>query len=341
MRAVVSGGAGFVGSHLCERLVADGWEVLVLDNLVTGKHENIAHLLGARLSFRLHDVEEPWPDLRGQDVDAVFHLACPASPVAYQRNASKTLLTAVLGTLNAISLACAYDARCVVASTSEVYGDPQENPQREEYWGHVNPVGPRSMYDEGKRAAEALCAAWWALPGVDVRLARIFNTYGPRMARDDGRLLPNLITQALAGAPLTVYGDGSQTRSLCYVTDTVEALMRLSEYTPAARDVMPIFNVGNPDEREIAAIARDVLTLVLAGADPAFAALSGYEYDTEKAKRVAGRIEHRGLPVDDPKRRCPDITRARLHLGNWSPRVGYFEGLKATIEWFKAEGAKR
>jgi len=482
MKCVVTGGAGFIGSHLCDALIGRGDEVVCLDNFFTGSRANVAHLLdNRRFEIVRHDVCEPWHI----ECDELYHLACPASPVHYQHNPARTIDTAVIGTRNA--LAAARDAgghpRLLVASTSEVYGDPAEHPQKETYWGHVNSVGPRACYsddtevltrrgwklfsalsaedavasidergcveyvlpterikqrvdgemlhfqnakmdllvtpnhqmiderfgrrfvradaggewghrctpvvgvrpeqpmvkahypdpvaveyhgdvfcvtapphhtllvrrngkavfcgncyDEGKRAGEALCIAWAAQYRVDVRIARIFNTYGPRMARGDGRLIPNFITQAIAGRHLTVYGDGSQTRSFCYVTDTVDALIRLiGTNVRAAFDEpdgtrgVPIVNVGNPDERSVLSVAQDVVRAF--GRDPK--TIDAPYESALSMLRGSISVRRESLPKDDPKQRCPDITRARTVLG-WEPKTSYSDGIAKTIEWFRS-----
>jgi UDP-glucuronate decarboxylase len=303
--ALVTGGAGFVGSHLCDRLLRDGHQVIVVDDLSTGSRENVAHLMG-RPGFRfvLHDVTAPFE----VQAEWIFHLACPASPVQYQRNPLKTLLTNVLGTLNGLNLASRIGARFLLASTSEVYGDPDVHPQVEEYRGNVNPIGPRACYDEGKRCAETLCFDHHREAGVDIRVARIFNTYGPRMAVHDGRVVSNFIVQALRGEDLTLYGDGQQTRSFCYVSDLVEGLYALM----TSSEIGPI-NIGNPGEFTVAELAQQVLSLT-----------------GGKSKLVK-----RPLPADDPKQRRPDITKARTRLG-FEPKVPLAEGLKPTIAYFRA-----
>ena len=304
MVVLVAGGAGFVGSHLCERLLADGHRVICVDDLSTGFRENVAHLAGPSFELVEHDVTRPL--MRG-GLDRVYNLACPAAPARYQADPVRTWKTSVLGTMHLLELARANGARFLQASTSEVYGDPQVHPQREDYWGHVNPVGPRACYDEGKRAAETLCSDVARTHGVDVRIARIFNTYGPRMARDDGRVVSNFLVQALEGRPLTIYGDGGQTRSFCYVDDTVEGLVRLMEYEgPLPGPV----NIGNDTETTVAALAALVKELV-----------------------PGARIDRRPLPQDDPTRRRPDLTRARKLLG-WEPRVSLREGLERTRDFF-------
>jgi len=304
MRVLVTGGAGFLGCHLCDRLVAEGHDVLCLDNFFTGTKENVAHLLG-RSDFELvrHDVVEPVL----LEVDRIFNLACPASPIHYQFNPVKTVKTSVMGTINMLGLAKRVKARLLQASTSEVYGDPTIHPQVEEYWGNVNPVGPRSCYDEGKRVAETLCADYRRQNGVDTRIARIFNTYGPRMALNDGRVVSNFILQALRGEPLTVFGDGSQTRSFCFYEDLIEGLVRLMD-APDAPD--PV-NLGNPHEITMLELVEAVLGLTGSRSEIVF----------------------KPLPQDDPVRRCPDISRAKRLL-DWEPKISLEEGLKRTIEYF-------
>jgi dTDP-glucose 4,6-dehydratase len=307
MRVLVTGAAGFLGSHLCDRFVADGHEVIGLDNFVTGHSDNIAHLIGSdAFSFVRHDVSTPI--YVAGNLDGVLHFASPASPVDYLELPIQTLKVGSLGTHNALGLAKAKGARFMIASTSEVYGDPLEHPQTERYWGNVNPVGPRGVYDEAKRFAEAMTMAYHRYHGVDTRIVRIFNTYGPRMRPRDGRVVSNFIVQALSGEPLTVYGDGSQTRSFCYVDDEVDGIYRLFH----DGDAEPT-NVGNPDEYTVAELARIVLELT--GSD------SGVDY--------------RPLPTDDPRQRRPDITRARSMLG-WEPRVPVREGVARTIDYFRS-----
>jgi dTDP-glucose 4,6-dehydratase len=303
---VVSGAAGFIGSHLCDRLLAEGHAVTGLDNLLTGSHANISHLeRRPGFRFRVCDVTEA-VEVDGP-VDAVLHLASLASPVHYLRYPIETLLVGSAGTRNMLELARRKDARFLLASTSECYGDPLEHPQAEGYWGNVNPVGPRSCYDESKRYAEALTMAYHRRHGLRTTIARIFNTYGPRMHAADGRLAPSFINQALRGEPLTVNGDGSQTRSLCYIDDLVEGLRRLID----AEERYPV-NLGNPAEITVLDFARLVLRLT----------------------GSRSSIEFRPLPEDDPKRRCPDISKARRLLG-WEPRTGLEEGLERTIAYFR------
>jgi len=304
-RILVTGGAGFLGSHLCERLLADGNEVVCLDNFFTGARENVEPFLGER-RFELvrHDVTQPIV----VEVDQIYHLACPASPIHYQRNPVRTIRTAVHGTLNMLDMAREVDARILIASTSEVYGDPQEHPQTEGYWGHVNPIGPRACYDEGKRCAEALTVSYARQYATQTRIARLFNTYGPRMHPNDGRVVSNFVLQALRGEPITIYGDGSQTRSFCFVSDMVDALIRLMNH---GEDPGPT-NLGNPRESTIAELAR--LVIQLAGS--------------------RSPLVRQPLPQDDPVRRRPDISKARRLLG-WEPRVPVEEGLAATIGYFR------
>ncbi|MGA8015089.1 MAG: UDP-glucuronic acid decarboxylase family protein [Candidatus Dormiibacterota bacterium] len=307
-RVVVTGGAGFLGSHLCERLLRRGARVVVLDNLMTGSVDNLAHLRSTPgLSFHRHDVTE-YLDVEG-DVDAVLHFASPASPIDYAQMPIQTIKVGTLGTHKALGLARAKGARFLLASTSEVYGDPDVHPQPETYWGHVNPVGPRSIYDEAKRAAEAFTMAYHNHHGLDTRIVRIFNTYGPRMRRRDGRAVPAFVTQALAGEPITVFGDGSQTRSLCYVDDLIEGIERLL----LSDHVLPV-NIGNPGEISMLALAHRVRELCASSSEIVF----------------------QPLPVDDPKRRRPDITLARTVLG-WEPMVSLEEGLARTIAWWRGE----
>src|SRR6266704_4374802 len=305
MRILVTGGAGFIGSHLCDRLIANGDEVVCLDNFFTGRQENIAQLLN-HTNFELirHDVVEPIL----LEVDQIYNLACPASPIHYQYNPVKTVKTNIMGMLNMLGLAKRVRARILQASTSEIYGDPHEHPQTEKYWGNVNPIGLRSCYDEGKRAAETLMMDYHRQNGVDTRIARIFNTYGPRMLENDGRVVSNFIVQALRGEALTVYGDGKQTRAFCYVDDLVEGLIRLMN-GEALHD--PV-NLGNPGEFTIKQLAEEVMRMC--GSD------SGFKYLS--------------LPQDDPRQRKPDITRAQTLLG-WNPTIPLREGLEKTVAYFK------
>ncbi len=303
-RILVTGGAGFIGSHLVEFLLQQGHEVLCLDNYFTGSKENLMHLRDhPRLEIIRHDVVNPIM----LEVDQIFHLACPASPVHYQYNPVKTIKTNVLGTLHMLGLAKRVKARILLASTSEIYGDPLEHPQQEKYWGNVNCLGPRSCYDEGKRVAETLMMDYHRQNRVDIRIARIFNTYGPRMALNDGRVVSNFIVQALSGQEITIYGKGQQTRSFCYVSDLVEGLVRLMNCEGQTEPV----NLGNPEEFTIMELARKVL------------ALTG----------STTSLVYKPLPPDDPVRRRPDITRAKERLG-WQPTVPLETGLKATIPYF-------
>ncbi len=303
MRILVTGGAGFIGSHLIDRLMTEGHEVICLDNFYTGHRRNLLHWLNHPY-FELirHDVTEP---IR-LEVDQIYHLACPASPVHYQYNPVKTIKTNVLGTLNMLGLAKRVKARFLLSSTSEVYGDPEVHPQTEEYRGNVNPIGIRSCYDEGKRVAETLSFDYHRQNNVDIRVARIFNTYGPRMLENDGRVVSNFVVQALQGNPLTLYGSGSQTRSFCYVSDLVDGLMRLMN-----GDYIGPVNLGNPDEYTILELAQAVQSMVNPDAE----------------------LIYKPLPQDDPQRRKPDITKAKTFL-NWSPTVPLQEGLKLTISDF-------
>jgi UDP-glucuronate decarboxylase len=305
MRVLVTGGAGFIGSHVCERLLADGHEVMCLDNFYTGRRDNIRKLLG-NTDFEVirHDVTQPIL----LEPDRIIHLACPASPVHYQWNPVKTVKTNVMGTINMLGLAKRVKARLLHASTSEVYGDPQVHPQTEDYWGNVNPIGPRSCYDEGKRVAETLCFDYHRQNGVDIRVVRIFNTYGPRMLMNDGRVVSNFVVQALRGEDITVYGQGEQTRSFCYVDDLIEALIRMIDQDD---EVGPV-NLGNPGEFTILQLAQMVVDLC----------------------GSSSRIVHRALPKDDPTRRKPDITKARNLLG-WEPEIALREGLIKTIGYFE------
>lgn len=306
-RILVTGGAGFIGSHLCERFLSEGHSVVAVDNLLTGDRDNIAHLFeNPKFTFLQQDITN-YIYVAGE-VDAIMHFASPASPVDYLELPIQTLKVGSLGTHNALGLAREKKARILVASTSEVYGDPLVHPQTEDYWGNVNPLGPRGVYDEAKRFLEAMTMAYHRHHGIEVRIARIFNTYGPRMRARDGRVVPNFIGQALAGEPMTVYGDGSQTRSFCYVSDLVEGLTRLLW----SNDIGPV-NLGNPAEMTINDFAVKIRDL------------SGSKSE----------IVYRDLPVDDPKVRQPDITKAKRVLDNWGPVVGLDEGLGKTLAWFK------
>jgi UDP-glucuronate decarboxylase len=303
---LVTGGAGFIGSHLCERLLGEGHDVTCVDNFFTGSKQNIRHLL-ANDHFELirHDIVNPLV----LEVDEIYNLACPASPIHYQVNPIKTIKTSTVGMVNMLGLAKRCKARLLQASTSEVYGDPEEHPQRESYWGHVNPIGPRSCYDEGKRVAETLCMDYRRQNHVEVRIVRIFNTYGPRMHPNDGRVVSNFIVQAIEGQPITIYGDGSQTRSFCFVDDLVDGLVRMMANTAT---VGPI-NLGNPAEITVKQLAEQVICMT----------------------GSRSTVELRPLPQDDPHRRKPDITLAQQQLG-WSPRVPLEDGLRRTIEYFRS-----
>lgn len=306
MRTLITGGAGFVGSHLCERFLAEGDEVLCVDNFITGGAVNVEHLRSNdRFTFIRHDISHPI-EIEGP-LDNILHFASPASPVDYLRHPIPTLKVGSLGTHNTLGLAKAKKARYLLASTSEVYGDPEMHPQREEYWGNVNPIGIRGVYDEAKRFSEAMTMAYHRYHGVDTHIVRIFNTYGERMRLDDGRVVPNLMGQALRGEALTVYGDGSQTRSFCYVADLVEGIKRLL----VAEFHEPV-NLGNPNEVSILDFAKEILEL------------SGSK----------SRIEYKPLPQDDPKVRRPDISRAQKIL-NWEPKIERREGMRRTLEFFR------
>jgi len=305
MRILVTGGAGFLGSHLCDYLIEKDHEVICIDNLITGNIENIGHLSGnEKFHFIKHDVTE-YIFISGH-LDAVLHFASPASPVDYLEYPIQTLKVGSLGTHKALGLAREKGARFLLASTSEVYGDPMVHPQPEDYWGNVNPNGPRGVYDEAKRFAEAMTMAYHRFHGIETRIVRIFNTYGPRMRLNDGRVVPNFISQALSGKPLTVYGDGSQTRSFCYYTDMIEGIHRLLK-----SDVDTPVNLGNPTEYKILEFAKKII----------------------EATGSTSEIIHKKLPQDDPKVRCPDITKARELFG-WEPKVFLDEGLKKTISFF-------
>ncbi|MBO5949519.1 MAG: SDR family oxidoreductase [Fibrobacteraceae bacterium] len=305
MRCLVTGGAGFLGSHLCERLLNDGHEVICLDNYFTGRLANIAHLRDNK-NFEVirHDVTEPIL----LEVDRIFNLACPASPVHYQHNPVKTIKTSVMGAINMLGMAKRVHARILQASTSEIYGDPVVHPQKEDYWGNVNPIGIRSCYDEGKRVAETLFMDYHRQNKVDIRIVRIFNTYGPRMLPNDGRVVSNFIVQALKGEPITIYGDGTQTRSFCYVDDLIEAFVKMMEQ----ENIIGPVNVGNPGEFTMLDLANEVL------------ALTGSK----------SKIVYKELPGDDPKMRKPDISLAKSQL-NWEPKIPLQEGLKKTITYFE------
>jgi len=305
MKAIITGGAGFLGSHLCDLLLAKGYDVLCVDNLITGSARNIGHIKTDKFSYIRHDVTKPF--YVEDEIDFIFHLASPASPVDYLELPIQTLKVGALGTYNMLGLAKEKSARFLLASTSEVYGDPLVNPQTEEYWGNVNPIGPRGVYDEAKRYAEAITMAYHRYHGIDTRIVRIFNTYGPRMRLNDGRVVPNFIGQALRGEDLTVYGDGSQTRSFCYVSDEVDGIYRLmmSDYS------LPV-NIGNPEEHTILDFAKIII----------------------KMMDSSSKIVHKKLPTDDPRQRRPDITKAR-ELLQWEPRVSLEQGLQETIKYFR------
>lgn len=306
-RVLVTGGAGFLGSHLCDALLERGEDILCIDNFFSGSKNNIRHLFGHPY-FELirHDITHPIL----VEVDKIYHLACPASPIHYQYNAIKTIKTNVLGTINMLGLAKRTRARILLASTSEIYGSPEIHPQPEDYWGNVNPIGPRSCYDEGKRVAETLMMDYHRQNDVDIKIVRIFNTYGPRMAVDDGRVVSNFIVQALKGESLTVYGDGSQTRSFCYVSDLIEGLLIMMD----AGDIIGPVNLGNPEEFTILDLALEIIRLT----------------------RSASRIVHEPMPADDPPRRCPLISAARDRL-HWTPKIGFKEGLEKTIAYFRGQ----
>ena len=306
-KVVVTGGAGFLGSHLCDKLLYEGFEVVCIDNLITGNTDNIAHLSGNEyFSFVKHDVTN-YIFLPGK-VDFILHFASPASPVDYLQLPIQTLKVGSLGTHKALGLAKEKNARFLLASTSEVYGDPTVHPQNENYWGNVNPIGPRGVYDEAKRFAEAITMAYQRYHGLETRIVRIFNTYGPRMRKNDGRALPNFIQQALTGKPITIYGDGKQTRSFCYISDQVEGLFKLL----LSEENEPV-NIGNPEEISVQSIAEEIVKLTGSKSE----------------------IVYKDLPVDDPKVRQPDISKAKQKLG-WEPKVSREDGLQKTIDYFKS-----
>ena len=309
---LITGAAGFLGSHLCDYVLKRDWHVIGIDNLLTGAATNLAHLASdTRFRFLRHDVTKPF--VLDDPIDLVLHFACPASPRDYLQHPIHTLKVDSVGTLHTLGIAKAHRARYVVASTSEVYGDPQVHPQSESYWGHVNPIGPRSVYDEAKRFAEALTMAYHRAHGLDARIVRIFNTYGPRMRATDGRVIPQFITYALSGAPLPVHGDGQQTRSFCFVDDLVEGIYRLATYDGLAGEVI---NLGNPEEVSLLELIDNVALLL--GCEP--------------------EVVHLPLPEDDPARRRPDIGKAEAALG-WTPTVPLRDGLRRTIDWFAGAGA--
>ncbi len=309
MRIVITGGAGFIGSHLCRRLIGESHQVVCVDNFLTGKESNLAEFAGnPRLSLIRHDMSRPL-EISG-DVDYLLHFASPASPADYLRYPIQTLKIGSLGTLNTLGIAKSKGAKFLLASTSEVYGDPQVHPQKESYWGHVNPIGPRGVYDEAKRFAEAMTMAYHREHKLDTRIIRIFNTYGPYMRTNDGRAIPAFVSQVLRGEALTIFGDGSQTRSFCYIDDLVEGIVRLMR-----ADHHDPTNIGNPDERTVLELAKLILELI---------------------PGTGSRIELRPLPVDDPKQRCPDTSVARRVLG-WDAKVSLIDGLRKTIPWFREE----
>jgi UDP-glucuronate decarboxylase len=306
MKILITGGAGFIGSHLSQRLLNEGNEVLCLDNFFTGQERNLVGLAASQ-KFHLvrHDIVETIPFYQ---VDRIYNLACPASPIHYQENPIKTIKTSTIGMINVLGLARKAGARVLQASTSEVYGDPEVHPQKEEYLGNVNPIGPRSCYDEGKRVAESLCVNYQRAHGMEVRIARIFNTYGPNMHPNDGRVVSNFIVQALEGEPITIYGDGSQTRSFCYVSDLVDGLIKLME-----SDVVGPVNLGNPNEITVRELAEEIIQL--AGS--------------------SSKVETHPMPEDDPRKRKPDITKAKTLL-HWEPTISREEGLQKTIRYFRS-----
>ena len=302
---LVTGGAGFLGSHLCDRLIERGDDVICVDNFFTGSKDNVRHLIGhPRFELIRHDIVHPLY----VEAERIFNLACPASPEAYQYNPIKTIKTSTVGMVNIMGLAKRCGARVLHASTSEVYGDPLVHPQTEEYWGHVNPIGPRSCYDEGKRIAESLMMNYHQEHGTEIRIIRIFNTYGPRMAPDDGRVVSNFIMQALKGEDITIYGDGLQTRSFCYCDDLIAGMMKLMDQDDHTGPI----NIGNPVENTMLELAEAVI----------------------KVTGSKSKIVHHPLPKDDPKKRCPDITKAKTLLA-WEPKVLLADGLKSTMEWYK------
>jgi len=314
MRAVVTGGAGFLGSHLCDRLLAEGLEVLAVDNFVTGTAENVGHLAkNAKFKLENEDVSKNGALQVDGDVGYVLHFASPASPPDYLKHPIATMMVGSMGTQNALELALRKKAKFFMASTSECYGDPEMSPQKEEYWGHVNSVGPRAVYDEAKRFSEAMTMAYHRHHGVDTRIVRIFNTYGPRMRLNDGRALPNFVFQALSGQALTIYGDGKQTRSFCYVDDLIEGIYKLM----LSDEHMPV-NIGNPQEITILEFAERI----------------------RKHFDNVPEIIFEALPQDDPKRRCPDISKAKRIL-NWEPKINLEEGLKRTLAYFKQEFSRQ
>ncbi|MBI1970499.1 SDR family oxidoreductase [Candidatus Woesearchaeota archaeon] len=303
---LVTGGAGFIGSHLCKRLLDDGNHVICVDNFFTGSKQNILPLIqNTRFELIRHDIAFPLH----LEVDQIYNLACPASPIHYQQNPVKTIKMGTVGVLNMLGLAKRCNARILQASTSEVYGDPKEHPQKESYWGHVNPIGLRSCYDEGKRVSESLMMAYHQQNKTDVKIVRIFNTYGPNMAINDGRVISNFIVQALRGEPITIYGDGSQSRSFCYVSDLIEGLILMMN---TDHFIGPV-NLGNPNETRVVELAKKIIAMI----------------------HSSSKVILQPLPQDDPSKRCPDIALAKEKLG-WEPRIGLDEGLQKTIDYFKA-----
>jgi dTDP-glucose 4,6-dehydratase len=314
MRAVVTGGAGFLGSHLCDRLLAEGWEVLAVDNFITGSAENVRHLAqNAKFKLKNEDVSKTDALKVDGEVGYVLHFASPASPPDYLKHPIATMMVGSIGTQNALELALRKNAKFFMASTSECYGDPEMSPQKEEYWGHVNSVGPRAVYDEAKRFSEAMTMAYYRHHGVDTRIVRIFNTYGPRMRLNDGRALPNFVYQALSEQALTIYGDGKQTRSFCYVDDLIDGIYKLM----LSDEHLPV-NIGNPQEITILEFAERI----------------------RKHFDNVPQIIFEPLPQDDPKRRCPDISKAKRIL-NWEPKINLEEGLKRTLAYFKQEFSRQ
>ena len=306
-KALITGGAGFIGSHLCDLLLDKGFRVICMDNFITGDKKNVSHIKENKNFILIeHDISKHIKIT--ESVDYVLHFASPASPIDYQKIPIQTLKAGSLGTHNTLGLALAKKAKYFLTSTSEVYGDPLVNPQPESYWGNVNPVGPRGCYDEAKRFAEALVMAYHRIHNVDIRIVRIFNTYGPRMRKDDGRVVPNFINQALKNEPITVYGDGKQTRSFCYVSDLIDGVYKLM-----ISDINEPVNLGNSEEHTILEFAELIKDLT----------------------QSTGKTVHKNLPIDDPRVRCPDITKAKKELG-WAPRIGLNEGLNKTILWFKS-----
>lgn len=309
MRILVTGGAGFIGSHLCDRLIAEGHQVICVDNLFTGSKENVAQLENnPNFKFIEHDIVDPF--FIDQKIDQIYNLACPASPVHYQSNPVHTMKANTIGVMNMLGLAGKHGASILQASTSEVYGDPEVHPQTEEYRGNVSITGPRACYDEGKRYAETIFFDYQRMHGTTIKIVRIFNTYGPRMAFNDGRVISNFITQALKKEPITIYGDGSQTRSFCYVNDLVEGLIKMMN---SAKEITGPINLGNPGEKTMLEMAQKIIALT----------------------NSSSKIMYQVLPVDDPRRRCPDITKAKQMLG-WSPAIALEEGLQKTIADFKS-----